>query len=288
MTCSDNGFRLVTDNHADTMHLSAFPEVVETLPVDNLKNPWRSRVMRSVRSDDATITQIVLGNSPARALIADCFSIHNHNLEGSDVYRIELFEGENQSGRVVYDSSFQSAAVLIPLGIWMCGVDAFGATYSDDLDKISTIWFEPVVFQSFRLTIKSYNNPRGYVQLGMIFLGKSVRMEVNFAWNNEISWNDGLSMIRTEAGSLATENKKPYAYRELTLHLEDMTDSDRNSLAGKLRQCAGKPVLIAAYPTVGSDIRRTEYTMIAKIQTGNPYSHRYVNHHSTELKFLEV
>lgn len=284
----DTSFRIVTDNQISQMALTAAPEAVANLPVSNLKTPWRSRVMRSEPRDVATITQWVMGSSPGKALVADCFSIHNHNLEGSDVYRIELFEGPNQSGQIVYDSSFQSAAVLIPLGVWMCGVDAFGATYSDDLDKISTVWFEPVVYQSFRLSIKSYNNPLGYVQLGMLFLGKSLRFDNNFAWGNEIAWSTGLSMTRTEGGSLVTENRRPYAYRELTLDLEWLTDSDRNSIAGKLRSAAGQPMLVAAYPTVGSDIRRTEYTMIAKLQTGNRYSHQQVNQHSTQLTFLEI
>lgn len=284
----DASFRIVTDNQIQQLDLSANPEEVDTLPVDHLKTPWRSRVMRSAPREDLTITQRVLGNSPAKALVADCFSIHNHNLAGADVYRIELFEGPNQSGSVAYDSSFQSASVLIPLGVWMCGVDAFGATYSDDLDKISTVWFEPVVYQSFRLTIKSHSNSRGYIQLGMLFLGKSLRFENNFSWGNELSWNTGLMLTRTEGGSLVTESQRPYAYRELTLDLEWLTDADRNSMAGKLRAAAGQPILVAAYPTVGSDIRRTEYTMIAKLDTGNRYTHQSINRHSTQLRFLEV
>lgn len=285
---NNTSFRIVTDNQISQMALMAAPEALASLPVSNLKTAWRSRVMRSEPRDVLTITQWVLGNSPDKALVADCFSIHNHNLAGADVYRIELFEGPNQSGKVVYDSSFQSAAVLIPLGIWMCGVDAFGATYSDDLDKISTVWFDSVVYQSFRLSVKSYNNPLQYIQLGMLFLGKSMRFDNNFSWGNQLVWNTGVTMSRTEGGSLVTENKRPYAYRELTLDLDWMTDTDRNSIAGKLRAASGQPVLVAAYPTVGSDIRRTEYTMIAKLDPGNAYTHRYVNEHSTQLKFLEV
>lgn len=284
----DASFRIVTDNQIQQLALTAAPAAVSALPVEHLKTPWRSRVMRSTPREDMTLTQWVLGNSPAKALVADCFSIHNHNLAGADVYRIELFEGPNQSGKVVYDSSFQSAAVLIPLGVWMCGVDAFGATYSDDLDKISTVWFEPVVYQSFRLTIKSYSNPLGYIQLGMLFLGKSLRFEHNFSWGNELSWHTGLSLTRTEGGSLVTENKRPYAYRELTLDLDWMTDADRNSIAGKLRAAAGQPMLMAAYPTVGSEIRRTEYTMIAKLVPDHRYHHQYINQHHTQLTFLEV
>lgn len=278
-------FRMILKNQLDEINLTTSPLMSATLPVDNLKHSRRSRVTRSVVQEGDVIEQRIFGRTINSPLVADGFSLYGHNLTGSDTYRIQLYD---EYGRRVYDSSKQSAATLIPFGIYMFGVDPWGAAYAEDLDKISTVWFEPVAYRSFELTIKSYNNPKGFVQLGMIFLGKSVTLEHNFSWGNELNWNSGISHQRTEAGTLVSEKKRRYSYRELMLDLEHMTDADRNSIGAKLRDSMGKPVLVSAYPLQGSEIRSTEYSMIAKLEPDNVYSHTAYNQHSTQLKFLEI
>ena len=286
--------RLITANHLDKTALSATPAVSAGLPVDNLKSAWRSRVMRSDPAvclpvaDGAAmkLTQVILGTL-VKGEVADGFAIIRHNLNGMDTCRLELFDGENQTGNRVYDSGEQAVSVLIPMGTWVAGVNFYGETYSKDLDTIYSLWFPAVAYRSWKLTLSSYDNAYGYIQVGMLYLGKSISPEYNFSWGAALTWEDGHSLVRTEGGSLMTEGGRARR-RELALSLDSMSDLDRNLMGQAVRNAYGYPVLIAAYPTSADVLRRTEYTMVAKIAGGAPFIQSAHGEHRHALRFQEV
>lgn len=286
--------RLVTSNQVEKSTLSSVPAVSAGLPVENIKTPWRSRVMRSdpavclpVEDGSALkLTQAILGNL-ATGDVADGFAIIRHNMTGMDTARLELYDGENQTGSLVYDSGEQPVSALIPMGAWVAGVNFYGETYSKDLDTIYSLWFEPVAYRSWRVTLSSYDNLYGYLQVGMLYIGKSISPEYNFSWGASLTWEDGHSLVRTEGGSLMTEGGHARR-RELALSLDNMSDLDRNLMGQAVRNAYGLPLLVAAYPASANVLRRAEYTMVAKIAGGSPFIQSAHGEHSHAIRFLEV
>lgn len=283
--------RLIMQNQIEKAALSASPPVSVGLPVDNLKSAWRSRVTRSdpavcLPDVDGVLTQVVNGTL-VTGEVADGFAIIRHNLNGADTCRLELFDAENQTGERVYDSGDQPVAALIPMGTWVAGVNFYGETYSKDLDTIWSLWFTPVAYRSWKLTLTSYDNLTGYIQVGMLYLGKSISPEYNFSWGAQLLWDDGHKLTRTEGGSLMTEGGNARR-REIALSLDSMSDLDRNLMGQAVRNAYGYPVLIAAYPVSTNVLRRTEYTMVAKIQGASPFTHTAHGEHRHAMRFLEV
>lgn len=283
MSCSP--FRLLFDNQLHSSTMTASPLSL-TDPV-GLLTEQRSRVFRSHQgvNDQGQIVQNLQINQPERSFVADCFAIAQHNLDGDDTVRLRLFSELNLGGELTYDSGYQRAGILIPFGIWKPGINYWGETYNPaGLDRITPLWFEPVAWRSALVTITG-RNPAGYVDVGMMMLGLSVRPEKNFNWGAETLSDPGIEINYTNGGSSVTEGGMG-GHREMKLDLGGASDSDRHKIEQASQQFAGRPMLVSAYPEDGDIVRRYTHTMIAKIKPKSKWKHSGVNKNKHVLYFL--
>lgn len=283
MSCEK--FRLLFDNQLHSTEMTASP-IGLTEPV-GLLTEQRSRVFRSHQSVNASgqIVQNLQIESPDRTFAADCFAIAQHNLDGDDTVRLRLFDELGLQGNVTYDSGHEGAGVLIPFGIWQPGVNYWGETYNPSgLDRITPLWFEPVPWRSALVTITG-RNVAGYLDIGMMMLGLSVRPEKNFNWGAEIINDPDMTISYTNGGSSVTEGGMG-GHREMRLDLSSASDADRNKIEQAGQQFAGRPMLVSAYPEDSDIARRINHTMIAKIKPKSRWQHSGVNKNKHTMYFL--
>ena len=283
MSCGS--FRLLFDNQLHSAVMSSSPLGL-TDPI-GLLTEQRSRVFRSHQSvnSDGKIVQNILIESPDRVFAADCFAVAQHNLDGDDTVRLRLFEQLDMQGSVTYDSGHERAGVLIPFGLWQPGINYWGETYNPSgLDRITPLWFEPVQWRSALITITG-SNPAGYIDIGMMMMGLSVRPERNFSWGAEIIDDSDIQISYTNGGSSVTEGGMG-GHREMKLDLGSASDRDRNLLEQAGRQFAGRPMLVSAYPEDADIARRYNHTMIAKIKPKSRWQHSGANRNKNVMYFL--
>lgn len=283
-----NRLRILFDNQLIGLQMTANPAAL-TNPL-NVLTEQRSRVFRSHQNadSDGRIVQQILINSPSRAFVADSFAISQHNLSGADSIQLELFDGENQTGTRTYGEPAQQAAVIIPMPVWHPVINYWGETYSPaGLDRITPTWFDEVTWRSARITIVSHSNPAGYIDVGMMMLGRSFSPKRNFSWGSEMIAQPDIKLVRSQGGSLLTERGMA-GHREMSLDLEWMDDDDRNQLSTQSNQHAGKALLVSAYPDDTDMTRRTEYTMMAKKVPGSGWIHTSDGQWKHLSRFLEI
>lgn len=275
--------KIIPQNDLDSMFLSSVPSTESTMPLASLTIPDRSKVARFLLPDVPQSSVVIEGRSQTRAFIADGIALSNFNLSSADTFRLELFDDTDHR---VFDSGEQAAATLIPMGIWIAGINFYGESYSSDLNSIAVLWFAPTVYVRFKLTITTYSN-LPFIKLGMVYLGKSFAPQRNFAWGSELKWENTLQLSRTLGGSLLPENSA-IKFRTLSLNLAKMTQYDRDLFSRKLRDSTGKSIFVSAYPDQTNKVRLTEYSMICYADTSGSWTHDTKTSHSYQLNLQEI
>jgi hypothetical protein len=265
------------DNVADNAVLSASPALVPSLPVTMLQDDRRGRAMRSTGT-----TQTISGTYDEIQTVDGC-TLVRHNFSALAMIRIKMYDGENQSGNVVYDSGMLVYGDLIPAGEFTAGIDPFGGAFHTP--PLVIMWFSPVAIRSFEILLDDSNNADGYLQIGRLFMGLSFSPEFNFSWGSKLEFVDRSIRTRTSAGGLRT--RKQSRFRRLSISLDWITDSDRSRLSSEFRAANGRDVLVSAFPNE-TGIRLSDYTLVAQIVDGTSFDHTYYDNYRLPLVFEDV
>ena len=284
MTCDCRAF-FVFQNQLEHFTLSSpSNNLASTTPITNLLRHERSEITRFLNTTPSgTFTSIIEGVSQ-KGDIADTFALNNFDLTGADTYKLELFDPDNN---LVYSSQASQLTSLIPLGIWTVGVHPYGAATDEEVNLTTILRFPLTLYTKFRLTLTSYNNPKGYLDLGMIFAGASFSPERNFAFGYSLTYQNNQSLSRSLGGSLLTDNT-PHQYRKLTLPFPSVTKSDRDTFGKLLRKSLGKPILVCATPAAETEARFQEHAFIGFVDTAAPWTTRHSNGHDISLTIQEI
>jgi len=259
-----SNLRLITINQTDLATLSALPAAVATLPVTNLQNDMRARVMRSTSTAD----QQILGDLPSPD-VADGISLARHNFSTQATVQVRLFDGVGQTGSCVYDSGAVDVVEPIAVGVFRVGIDAWGAKALPYAD-IWTHWFPAVAYRSFEITISDGGNVDGYLQAGRLFLGLSLSPSSNFDWGSALEFIEDTRQESTAGGTLRSEGGNQR--RRFPFDLSLMSPSDRERFVNELRRVGMmKTVLISAYPGAGGALE-ADHTLVAKMSSAPRYS----------------
>jgi hypothetical protein len=206
-----------------------------------------------------------------------------HNLSAIAEIQIKMYDGENQTGNVVYDSGSLIYGDLIPAGEFAAGIDPFGGAFHTP--PLLIVWFSPVSIRSFEIIINDPSNVDDYLQIGRLIMGLSFSPEYNFSWGSKLEFVDRSIRTRTSAGGLRT--RKQSRYRRLTLSLNWITDADRSRLSSEFRAANGRDVLVSAFPDE-TGIRLSDYTLVAQIVDGTSFTHDFLDNYRLPLIFEDV
>lgn len=277
MAMSKN-LHLIPGSDLDAATLNLSPAAVNSLPATNMQRQGRGRISRVLGSNLTIRANVV-------ATTANGFAIANHNLENTGVVRVRLYDGENQTGNMVYDSGAQPIATLIPWGVMRPGLDPWGYSYdSVGMPKIFSLWFELTAYRSIRIDIESPTND--YIDIGRLFIGTAFVPSKNYNWGNELEWVDKSEHTRTAAGSLKTKQVK--AYRRFTYQLSHLNNEERERLSYDLeRRTKAGDVLICLNPAA-TGRTALEQTMIAKRVNNNSIATRHTAVAQTKHIFEEA
>lgn len=271
--------KLLALNLHDTATLSASSEV---LPVENTQRSERPMIWRSAGNGPQIITADF-----AAAAVVDCIAIARHSLSAGGVWRVELLNGQD----VVYDSTDQPVAMVIPAGVWRAGVDPWGATYNDQLPSnvaLSAHWLDHgYLATGYRITITPAATD-AYVDIGRIFAGSSFSPSQNFDWNPSIGWMESAEHLMTEGGSMRTVGINGLR-RKTSINLSWMNESDRTQLIGLLGKAGlGADLLVSIYPESDSAMLELEGMMVCRRDGALAVTHSMANTWRMPLTFLEI
>jgi hypothetical protein len=272
--------RISHRNLADVATLGASPALVTALPVTNLQRAGRLPA-RTTSTADQTITGDWGSVQPVNVV-----ALWRHNLSQLAEWRIELWEGANQTGTKVYDSGGVGGD-LIPLGDLRWGVDPLGVTVQRgwSIAYQSVIYFTTAYARSFKITLSDSGNTAGYLQACRLWIGEYWSPSDNFDYGATLSWQDDSTQSRTEAGTLRTDVGA--LSRVVNFALSWMPAADRASLTDILRE-VGKvnEVFLSLYPEAGGSQER-DYQVIGKFVSGHSSTHRSAARWSDQVSIAE-
>lgn len=274
-----SNLKICPENFLVSMDLSAYPAAAAPGPVENVVSLYRGQ---SFIAQSAS-PQEILGSSQT-ALWGDGFAIHDHNFSEDSTFRLYLYAEPDQLGEAVFDSGEVSGVDLIPLGRWRAGIDPYGGRLHKPSAEFAIVWFEPVVFYSFKLVLVSSTT----VKIGNLFLGKSLALEHNFSWGSSLVWKTGTELLRTAGGSLVADSNGQAPYRTLTLTLPAVLSSERADLTKALVYFATSPMLISAYPNNADFSLESAHNFLAIPSPAAKWAHARRRRHTTTLTFNEI
>lgn len=276
--------RILSKNVHDTATLTA---TSEALPITNTQRSERARAWRSVGLSEQMIEGTLIEGTLIAGAYIDCVSLARHNFGAEGLWRVELI----YQGDVIYDSGLMSTALLIPAGIWRAGIDAWGASYNDQLTGISPVailWLDkPFLITGYRITLGGIPQDN-FMEVGRVFVGQSFSPSVNFNWGVSVEWQESGEHIATEAGSLRTIGCTDELRRKFGIQLDWLNDADRTQLVTQMvRAGLGADLLVALYVN-GSEMLQLEHTMVCRRELSVGHNHSHYLNWKSQLSFIEV
>lgn len=271
-----NNIRFVIENAHDKAALTV---TSEAQPIKNTQDKVRGRIWRSSSTSNQTITGTLTSGT-----FANSFVFGRHNLSSSATIKLVL----KLSGSSVYDSGDKKIEELIPAGVWRVGIEPYGATYNDKINpQVGSIWFDPVAFDEYEITIKDNTNSDGYIQASRIFLGLSFEPSINMSRGVKLDWIENTEHVRTDGGSLRSDGNQGL-YRQLTINLDWLNEADRTALLSNFYNAGkGSDFFVSCYPEVGG-MKEIEYSFIAKRKNNLSLTNNLINNWKSQLVLVEA
>jgi hypothetical protein len=276
--------RLITPNEADACTLTADPVLVATLPVENLQEQSRGRVSRST---GLATPQHIYGTWLGPVSLAG-FALIRHNLTGAGVVRLIIYEGQNQTGAVLYDSGDVLLGDDMPgWGDEDWGSFAWGAdVFIDWTSKYVNLWFEQVTAQSFDLRLTDSGNTDGFIQASRLFLGPVYSPLENMAYGVSCGWQDDSVQEPTAGGGLRTHAVEPYRVWDFTWpHLSEGDRAQLNNFARNYGK--RKDAFLSCYPEAGGTLER-DHAGVVKLTAPPIPNYPFINNWRSRMTFREV
>lgn len=256
--------RIMFPNEADSAVLTVTPDSVTNLPVTNLQIKKRGYIWRSM---DLT-AQAIFGNwadSAPRTLGGAV--LHRHNLTAAATARLRVWDAQNQTGTLLYDSGVTALGTTYGWGSFAWGMVPWGgATIFDSWSyRASTFWFPAnlTTARSFRWDITDVGNAWGFMEASRIYMGAVFEPTINMDRPNEIGWDESTEQFRTAGGSLLSDQTRT-PFRRWNVKWGHLSEADRETLFEITRR-AGKrmDLYISGFPGEGGAKER-DYAGLVK------------------------
>lgn len=275
---------IITSSDLDLLNLSETPAAEASLPIENLLDVNRGKFTRWTGSPNPIVIKASRVSAGDPAFYASGFGFARHDFADDVTVRLRLYDQIDQLGSVVYDSTALTVATTIPWGVFVAGVDTWGASFTLGIPAIFSLFFPAVAYKSLQIDI--VNPTATTVDIGRVYLGFAFVPSANFSYNSVIEWVDDSKHNRTDGGGLRTETVP--AYRRFEIPLDWMTDVDRERFSWLLeRVTKGGDMLISLDPNA-TGRESLENTMVCKRVVSNKFAQRHHNINTTKLIVAEA
>lgn len=273
------------ENATDTAVISdGNANIVATLPQDNLKKSQRTKVVRTSDVNDLILNLDWAGLGKNVSGVG----LMRHNLTSSATWRIQAWDGQNQTGTEVYDSGTIAATSVKSLGDLDWGVDPLGASVFDGWDEdnvFSTHWLTQITPLSMRITVSDGTNTDGYLQASRLFIGVASTPSVNVNFGLKSLWQENTKQFRSEGGSLRSDPKPQY--RQFILSMDNLTAGERSGFFENVRVVGKRQdFLVSVFPEFEGAQER-DYTMSCKFTAMPTFTYKSHDVHKTTFNLVE-
>lgn len=254
--------RLIFPNVADDATLSCSPAEVALLPASNLQLQTRGDLWRS---DGEITAQHILGDLAGYQTVS-ALALVRHNLTATATYRLRLYDAAGQTGTLLYDSGTVALeTTLVGWGAFDWGTDPWGsATLSDWPVPYFVVWFDAVLALSFDLELADTDNPDGYLEAARLVLGATIEPTYNMSYGLELSWREQSKQVRTEGGTLRTDERQ--AYRRWSFALDHLSPAERGTLMDRFRRIGLRnDLFLSCFPEDTDTDRERDYAGLVKL-----------------------
>lgn len=259
---ADINVRFIMENAVDDATITdGNANILAALPQDNLKKSQRTKVVRTSNTSDL----ILNFNWGGAGKNLSGVGLMRHNLESTSTWRIQIYDGQNQTGSVLYDSGTIDAIPIKSLGDLDWGVDPLGASVFDGWDEsnaFSTIWFTQVTGLSMKITVSDATNADGYLQASRLFAGVAATPNINVDYGLSLAWQEETQQFRSEGGSLRSDSKPQFRLMNLTMG--NLMPGERSAFFESSREVGlRQDFLVSIFPELDGAQER-DYTLQCK------------------------
>lgn len=231
--------RIIYNNVADSATITA-DNTAGTNEAANLKTDYKGQVHRSTGTT-VTYTLTWAAGQSIGGIVLPCT-----NLSSQATIRVRLYTGSYTQS---FDSGTIAACPNTSLEQWPAPRDANIFAYGG-LSKTSMWWNSvnnSITKIDITLTDTSTNSP-GYIDCSRVICGTYWQPTYNVSRDGlDITITDSSGASRTDSGDLISE--QGFVYDELSLNLELLTDSDRDTLVGIMRRIGTrKNIAVCVFP----------------------------------------
>lgn len=274
------GLRLIIKNQFAESSVAVSPAPLSGYPADNMLMTWRSRVMRTSGAEGQQITFALPSSKTADAFFCP--------VDGGVDLRLELFADSAMTARV-YDSGITRFGVQIeqqiPWGVFLYGVQPWGETRNVRAGYARALYFDAVEYIAARVTLNHGGENAGYIEVPYLAIGQAFAPEYGASHGITLATRNNRKQQRTRGGSLLRTGA-PVQWRELSLSLDYLSESERNRLFSELSETHGEAALVDVYPANQTQLH-DHNIFLADIELPE-FVHQSGNMHVTKLRLIEV
>lgn len=280
---------------------------VSTLPLVNVQDKVLKKVARTTACN-ATLSLNI--NLAVESRSIGCVALINHNLSTSATVRFRGYSGLTGAGNLRFDSTTSYFAWPV---IWPSDggyipweqKNFWRGTVEEDQRKSYThvaVFYAPAnaLCQSIKIDITDTSNPDGYLEVGRLFMGRTVEPTYNPEWGDISQGYVDLTEVQRAGDNTKYFYTKP-KMRTLELSLKHLSQAEALSgfydaqrevgLSGEVFYAFSKPEYIANATTninMTSDKNFYARTFLANFAQLDPVSMVYYNGFSTAIKLEEI
>ena len=276
--------RMLINNLWDTAAINVTTGTeIPTLPITHSQQYGRSKTAAITPTNNQSVIHF---NLESLSLVSGLV-IYRHWFSVSAKWRLELFDGENQSGNQVYDSQQQEMTKTKTLGELDWLTDNLVASALDEWPyKFSQLWFMPVFAFSGRLTLTDANPRDGLHEFDRVYLGNVIQPSINFDYGHSHNWITQSTQKTTAGGSIYAVEKP--ATRQFQFNLSHINESERPHFSESIRKVGlNRDWFISMFPELGGQ-KEMEYAMACKFTSLPALAGNYHNNFTTTFNVKEA
>lgn len=276
--------RMLMNNRWDECDLTATTgAVIPSLPLAHSQLYGRSKTV-GITPDNGV--SVIVFNLPALTLL-NGLVLYRHWLSNGAKWQVELFDGANCTGALLFDSGLQDAIPTKNLGELDWLVDPLVASPFDVWPfRFSQLWFTETFALSGRITLQDDAARDGIHEFDRVYLGQALQPTVNFSWGSEFAWQTTASQKVTTAGSIFAAAKPKT--RQLALSMDYVPDAERVHLSAAIQHVGlSRDWFISLYPEAGGS-KEIEHCMAAKFTALPALTNTFHNNYTAKFLVREA
>ena len=207
--------------------VTSTPSALTALP---LSNTWNGIKGIPARWDFSAESDLAIKGTSATAVTISGMILKGHNLADDATVRLRIYDGENQTGTAVYDSTAQNIYVTRAFGEVIAGVNPIGGFYTEanNLDLVFSLAFSSVIGKSYQIDISVPSPTNDIVEIDQLALFFGWQPDHNFSYGYVSGVREDTEHEVSRAGGLHTRDAP--ATRVLNCEFEFLNDLNTNVL----------------------------------------------------------